>query len=142
MARFSQNLGGGRGGGGGGSFTGTNCLGELPLVPGDCFFCLEASDFQEGEFWVFPEPLSDREDDEDKVGDVNRGTGGGRDGGGGTMKLMTESGDLDFKLVGLKFAGGERVLDTEVVGEGDFEDGYDGVLELKLLLPKLSTLKL
>lgn len=107
-------------------------MGPLLLLPGE-------SDFLLGEFWVFPEPLSDREDDEDKDGDGNSGIGGGLD---GASKLMMESGDLDFKLVGLKFAGGERVLDTEVVGEADFEHGYEGVLELKLLLPKLSTLKL
>lgn len=52
--------------------------------------------------------------------------------------MITESGDFDFKLLGLKFNVGETVLDPELVGEADFEHGYDAVLELKLLLPKFS----
>ena len=81
--------------------------------------CLGTSeDILEGEFSV-----PDRDDDEDKDGDADRGVGSGRD---GIMKLMMESGDLVLRV------------ETEVVGEGDLEQGYDGVLELKLLLPKFA----
>lgn len=50
------------------------------------------------------------------------------------MKFTTESGDLDFRLAG-------EVVEV-AVGEGDFEQGYDVVRELKLLLlPKVSTFR-
>lgn len=140
-AGTSQNLGGGGGGGGGGgSFIGTHSI-----LVGDRLLCTETSEFLAGEFWVFPEPLCD-DDDEDEddeeesegsvVGISRAGTGTGI----GAGKLITESGDLDFKLVGLKFRAGDAEFDTEFVGEAESEHGYDAVLELKLLLPKISSL--
>lgn len=81
------------------------------------------------------EPLSDNDDDEDNDGDTDTVTGAGREGAG---KWTMESGDLDFKLVGLKFTVGETVLERELAGEADFEHGYEAVLELKLVLPKFS----
>lgn len=85
---------------------------------------------------AFPEPLSDKEDDVDSVGDGNIAIGLGRK---GARKFITESIDMEIKHLGLRFNRGELVFDTEVVGEGDFEHGYEVVLELQLLLPKLST---
>lgn len=99
MAGISQNLGGGGGGGGGGSFIGT-----LSLLTRDCFSNPDTSKFLEGEFWVLPEPLPESEEDEDNAGDDASGIVGGRDGAG---NLMTESGDLVFRLLGLKFDVGE-----------------------------------
>jgi hypothetical protein len=135
----SQNLGGGGGGGGGGgSFVGTHSI-----LVGDRLLCPETSEFLAGEFWVLPEPLSDdddeyKNDEEESDGSV---VGISRDGTGiGAGKPITESGDLDFKLVGLKFRAGDAEFDTEIVGEAESEHGYDAVLELKLLLPKFSSL--
>jgi hypothetical protein len=54
--------------------------------------------------------------------------------------MITESGDFDFKLAGLKFKAGDTEVDKELAGEAEFEHGYEGVLELKLLLPKFSPL--
>jgi hypothetical protein len=144
-AGTSQNLdGGGGGGGGGGSFIGTHSI-----LVGDRLPCPETSEFLAGEFWVFPEPLSDDdeedEDDEEEsdgsvVGISLAGTGSGIGIGIGAGKFITESGDLDFMLVGLKFRTGDAEFDTEFVGEAEFEHGYEAVLELKLLLPKFSSL--
>lgn len=93
---------------------------------------------------MFPEPLSEDEGDKESgSSDVRIGRNGAEPGNctmPGTGKLITESGDLDFKLAGLKFKAGDTEFDTELAGEAEFEHGYDGVLELKLLLPKLSTL--
>lgn len=87
-AGASQNLGGGSGGGGGGSLTGTKLL----FLSGEWFFSPIRSEFLE--------------DDEEKHGDDDTGIGGGRD---GAEKLITKSGDFDFKLLGLKFNAGETV---------------------------------
>lgn len=131
----SQNLGGGGGGGGGGSLIGTNRLGALLFLTRDCFICPTKSKLPEGELRAFAEPLSDKEDDEDSDRVTDTGIGAGRD---GATKLITEWGEFDFKLVGLKFNCGETELDKELAGEADFEHGYEAVLELKLLLPKFS----
>lgn len=120
MAGISQNLGGGGGGGGGGSLIGTNCFETLSLLARDCFSNPNTSKFLEGEFCVLPESLPESEEDEESTGDDGSGIGGGRYGAG---NLTTQSGDFDFKLLGLKFDVGERLLDTEAVGEADFEHG-------------------
>lgn len=57
---------------------------------------------------------------------------------GGAEKLSTEFGDFDSKLLGLKISGDEGLFDTEIVGEAELEDGYDGVRELELLLLNFS----
>lgn len=149
-AGASQYLGGGIGGGGGGSFIGTYRFETLRfetlrIILGDCLLlCPETSEFLAGELKVFPEPLSEDEADKEIGGsDVRIGRNGAEPGNcpmPGTGKLITESGDLDFKLAGLKFKAGDTVFDTELTGEAEFEHGYEGVLELKLLLPKFSTL--
>lgn len=136
MAGTSQNLGGGGGGGGGGSF-----IGILSVRAGDRLLCSETSEILAGELWVLPEPLTDDDEDVDKETDGIIGRAGtGMDAGAG--KEITESGDFDFKLVGLglKFKVGDAESDTEFAGEAEFEHGYDAVLELKLLLPKFAAL--
>ncbi|KAL6993977.1 hypothetical protein U1Q18_012087 [Sarracenia purpurea var. burkii] len=62
--------------------------------------------------------------------------GGGRDGAG---KPTTESGDFDLKLLGLKFSAMKGLLDMEIEGETEFEDGEsEAIPESELPPPKFS----
>ena len=79
-----------------------------------------------GEFWVCPEFLF-----WDGI------AGGGRDGAG--KSVAAESGEDDLKLLGLKLSGINGLLERELVGEAEFEDGYEPDLDFELRVPTLST---